>query len=254
MNQNINYKNGGNPMNNQILNHTLGDIVTALPRASEIFKKYRIDFCCGGHRSLKEALMELPQDETQVINELKAAYEETRDLEDVKDFRTLTPHALMEYIESTHHVFTRNILPKISEGLLKVLRAHGANHKELFEVHKQFNALKADLEMHLIKEEEILFPLVKDYAQDPSAHKLNHLRQVLEEVEGEHDGAGDILKTLRRLTQDYTLPQDACTTFAKTYEYLQALESDLFQHIHLENNILFKEAAPQAREQSPAAQ
>lgn len=228
-------------MNNQMMNQSLGDIVAALPKASEVFKKYRIDFCCGGHRSLKEALEELPQLEEQVLDVLQSAYAETQNLENAKDFRAMPPKALMEYIENTHHVFTRDILPKISEALAKVIRAHGPNHKELFTVHKLFHQLKADLELHLIKEEEILFPLVKDYAGDPSAQKLNHLLRVMEEVEGEHDAAGIVLKELRRVTKEYELPQDACATFGKTYEYIKALESDLFQHIHLENNILFKE-------------
>lgn len=221
-------------------NQSLGEIVAAVPKASEIFKKHHIDFCCGGNRPLNQALSEQNLNEREIMNELNAALDDVRSLKDQKDFRNMKPTVLTEYIEGTHHVFLRSILPEISDAVTKVIRAHGANHKELFTVHKLFHELKADLELHLIKEEEILFPLIKDYDKMPSQNKLDHIRNVMGEIEGEHDAAGKILKELRRLTREYQLPDDACQTFMKTYAKLVELESDLFQHIHLENNILFK--------------
>lgn len=227
-------------MSNIQINRTLGDIVASLPKASEIFKEYRIDFCCGGGRPLSQVIKEQNINENEILSRLNEAYKEAEKFKNSKDFRKMSATTLIEFIINTHHVFTKTVLTLLNESVAKVLRAHGANHNELFRVHKLFNDLKADLEQHLIKEEEILFPLIRDYDRNPSARQLERLREVVRETESEHDAAGNILKELRRLTKDYALPGDACQTYVKTYGKLQELESDLFQHIHLENNILFK--------------
>ena len=100
--------------------------------------------------------------------------------------------------------------------------------------------LKAELEQHLIKEEESLFPLIKEYGRDPSAALLARINKVNRELEDEHEGAGNILKELRKITDDYKVPEDGCPTYFATFDKIKELEADLFQHIHLENNILFK--------------
>lgn len=227
-------------MSNFNTSQTLGEIVVNMPKASEVFKNYRIDFCCGGHRTLGEALKEQNLNANEVLTKLDKAFEETRKYKRQTNFTSMRASELIDYIVNTHHVFTKSILPELSEYVTKILRVHGANHNELFNVHKLFHAAKADLEQHLIKEEEILFPLVVDYEKSPSKERLQNISRVMKETEDEHDAVGKILKEIRRITEDYRIPKDACSTFVKTYERLQELESDLFQHIHLENNILFK--------------
>lgn len=105
---------------------------------------------------------------------------------------------------------------------------------------KNITLIFVELDQHLIKEEEILFPILKENEGNPSAELLERISKVLKELEDEHEGAGDILKELRKITQDYKVPEDGCSTFGLTYNKIQEVESDLFQHIHLENNILFK--------------
>jgi len=92
----------------------------------------------------------------------------------------------------------------------------------------------------LLKEEQILFPLIKEYDKNPSVNQLQKINEVINETEEEHEGAGDILKELRKITNDFKVPNDGCNTYVITYKIIEELESDLFQHIHLENNILFK--------------
>jgi len=106
-------------------------------------------------------------------------------------------------------------------------------------VHKLFHTLKTELEQHLIKEEEILFPMIKRYEAEPSDDLYKNMKETTAETEEEHEAAGDILKELREITAEYTVPQDGCGTYRRTFEILEELEADLFQHIHLENNILF---------------
>jgi iron-sulfur cluster repair di-iron protein len=219
----------------------IGDIVSRFPKASDVFKKYNIDFCCGGNRPLSEAIKEAGLSEEEVLKKLDEAYTKTLSLKgkDI-DWRIAPLSNLADYIVNTHHAYLHRELPVLGELTTKILRVHGMNHKELAKVHKLFNTLRMDLEQHLIKEEEILFPLIKSFEKNSSPSSLGRIIEAQEELEAEHTGAGDIIKELREITDGFTAPEDGCTTYAVTLHKLEDLESDLFQHIHLENNILFK--------------
>ncbi len=222
-------------------NQSVGEIVSVMPGASEIFKQFRIDFCCGGNRPLIDVIRENKIDEGEILKKLNEVFKANEKVKkEGKDFREMTPIELIEYIENTHHVYVKKTLPELSELTIKIMRVHGANHEVLFKVHKLFSSLKAELEQHLIKEEENLFPLIKEYGKDPGAELLAKINKVKSELEDEHVGAGDVLKELRKITEDYKVPEDGCSTYFATFDKIKELESDLFQHIHLENNILFK--------------
>ncbi len=218
---------------------SIGEIVSIVPKASDIFKKYGIDFCCGGHRPLAEAIKEQNLDEGKILDELDAAYEQTMELSERSDYRTMPLADLIDHIVAAHHSYLKRTLPELSDLTTTILKVHGKNHPDLFRVHKLFHNLKMELDQHLIKEEEILFPMIKEYEASPSETLLKNISYVVRETEDEHEGAGDILKELRSVTDDYILPEDGCATYGKTLKGLQELEGDLFQHIHLENNILF---------------
>lgn len=219
----------------------VGEIVAEFPKAAEIFKEYRIDFCCGGDKLLTVAVKELNLNEATVVEKLNQAYttlvKDKQENVDV-DWRQQSFTQLIDHIVSTHHLYLHQELPQISELTNKILRVHGANHSELAKVHKLFHMLKMELEQHLIKEEEILFPLIKGYEKNPSAQSLEKIKNVTNEIEAEHEQAGDIIKELRKITNQFQYPDDACTSFKLAYQKLEEMESDLFQHIHLENNIL----------------
>lgn len=217
-----------------------GDIVARFSKAAEIFKRHGIDFCCGGDRPLGVAIREHNLDEDVILRELSVAYEKFRALAGKEvDWRQRESGELVDHIIDNHHAYLRRELPELGMLTTKILQVHGVNHPFIAQVHRLFHSLKLELEQHLIKEEQVLFPLIKDLESDPSNELVEKVRGVIAELEGEHDGAGDTLKELRRITDQYRLPGDACGTFALTYQKLQELESDVFQHIHLENNILF---------------
>lgn len=109
----------------------------------------------------------------------------------------------------------------------------------LKEVHKLFHNLKMELEQHLIKEEEIEFPLMKEDEKQENFPGREKILQVIQELKAEHDAAGELLRQLRKVTNDYELPGDACHSYRVAYGKLEELENDIFQHVHLENNILF---------------
>jgi regulator of cell morphogenesis and NO signaling len=217
-------------------NLTIGEVVAQLPASSKIFSKYGIDFCCGGNRKLYVAINDLGLNHNEINKELEAADEERESSYKDMNFMEMEPHALSDYINDTHHSYLRRVLPEITDILATIVRVHGINHPELFEVYKLYGSLRTDLEQHLLKEETMLFP-----AFEAEKEKQDEIRKLTGEIISEHEAAGEILVKLRSITRDYTLPEDACATFGRAYSLLEELEKDLHQHIHLENNILLKE-------------
>lgn len=219
---------------------SIGYIASNFPKSMEIFKDYNIDFCCGGNRPLIEAIKEQSLNEAEVMNKLEETYNKTINLENEEvDFTKLSYSNLIDHIVNKHHAYLQIELPRIGELVNKILRVHGQGHSELAKVHKLFSNLRMELEQHLIKEEETEFPAIKEYERSESKELLDKIVGTIKELEDEHEGAGDILKELRRITNGFTAPEDGCNTYRLTYDKLKELESDTFKHIHLENNILF---------------
>jgi regulator of cell morphogenesis and NO signaling len=150
---------------------------------------------------------------------------------------------LIEYIVTYHHRYLKSSLPQLSQYVNKVARVHGPHHPELLQVQEWFQALRLDMELHMEKEENEAFPAVIAYELSGTEHSRQQLLQILEELENDHRETGNLLQKIRIVTSDFTVPEDACTTFKVTYLKLEELEADMFQHIHLENNILFARAA-----------
>lgn len=222
------------------LNNKIGDIATKFPRAMEIFKRNKIDFCCGGDRPLELAVKENNLDGNKIVEELNNQYKiyVTDAIKD-RDW-TIEPYdTFIDYIVNKHHGYLNETLPKLSQLAIKILRAHGAHHPELKEVHKLINSLKIELEQHLIKEEELVFPFVVEYQKTKNIDTLRKAVEEIQALEDEHEGAGTILKELREITNNYEVPADGCTSYTITYKLLSEVEDDTFRHIHLENNILF---------------
>lgn len=217
----------------------IGEIVNEFPKAADIFKEYKVDFCCGGNRPLSEAIKEQNVNETELIAKLNTAYENYELSTKDKNWVEAETAELIEQILNKHHAYLWSELPNIAGFTTKILRVHGANHPELSKVNKLFNSLKVELEDHLTKEETIQYPAIKEFEKSKSLEDLNRAVDIINDLEAEHSGAGDILKELREITNDYEIPEGACGTYIKTYQMLEELESDMFQHIHLENNILF---------------
>lgn len=146
----------------------------------------------------------------------------------------------MENIVDTHHDYTKRELKEIDALLSKILKVHFGHHgEELLKVHRLFGLLKIELEEHLIKEEENLFPLMKEYEVTKDENVKREIDKFIKEIEDEHDKAGDILKELEKITRDFKAPEDACTSYRLTYDKIHSLEKDLFIHIYKENSVLF---------------
>lgn len=219
----------------------IGAIVADYPGASNLFKEVKIDFCCGGDRSLLEAIRHKNLDENEILRRLNEGYASMigkNALADT-DWRTAPVSDLIDYIVDTHHGYLRKELPLLSEFITKILRVHGGGHPEIAALYKRFHLVKMELDEHLIAEEEVLFPKLKQLADNPPAEQIERTIGELRDLEADHSDVGDGLRDMREITNDYALPPEACGTYTLAYKKLAELESDLFQHIHLENNVLF---------------
>lgn len=217
----------------------ISDIVSEFHGASNLFKEYKIDFCCGGGQILSEVIRQKNLDESEILKKLNESYDEMINRDKETDWRKASVSELINQIVHVHHAYLKKELPVLSAFTTKILRVHGENHQELATLHRLFHHMQTELEQHLIVEEEILFPMLEQYEADPSPELYEKTVKRIQELETDHSGVGNYLKEMREVTNGFELPLGACRTFTLTYLKLIELESDLFEHIHLENNILF---------------
>lgn len=225
---------------------TIGDLVAKDFRKAEIFKKFGIDFCCGGKKTLTKACNEKGLDVVQIEKELKAV-DEQQHLSS-QDFNNWPLDFFTDYIVNTHHKYIAGAIPVLYEYTQKVARVHGERHPETIEIANEFLKVMEDLLPHMKKEEDILFPYIKQLVA-ADKHPVNldlscfgTIKNPIKMMELEHTAVGNEMQTMYMLTNGFTVPEDACTTYRVTFAKLKEFEEDLHQHIHLENNILFPKA------------
>ena len=224
---------------------TIGQIAAKDIRKAEIFKKYGIDFCCGGKKSLKQVCEEKSLPLAAVEAELEQATLASRASE---NYDRWNPDFLADYIYNKHHLYYYEQGPIIAELLTKVADHHGERHPELMEAYRLFVTLAQELNAHFTKEEKILFPFIKALVRAKQTGDVEELKnqfsltQPVQMMESDHEAAGEILAELSEVTNNYTPPEGACNSFQFLYKKLKELQDDLHQHIHLENNILFPKA------------
>ena len=224
------------------LESRVGQLVADRPGRARVFQQFRIDFCCGGGIPLSEACERNSVDPQTVLTELLRADNNT-DTGNEPDWKNEKLSVLVENIVSTHHTYLRNALPQLGAMAEKVHRVHGENHPELRNLLEVFSGLYAELDSHMFKEENILFPATRQLemgALPPEA--AAQLFGPISVMEAEHESAGRALEELRRITGNYSPPESACNTYRGLYAGLEELERDLHWHIHKENNILFPRA------------
>ena len=225
---------------------TIGEIVAEDYRRATIFKRFGIDFCCGGGKTVAETCEKKGISPTE-LEEALLRVSDTGSSRDA-DARTWDLDFLADYIVNVHHRYVRENLPPLVQFATKVARVHGDAHPELHEIAELTLRLAADMEEHMAKEEQVLFPYVKALVNAsrlevaPSRVPFGTIRNPIMMMEHEHDDAGNIMKRLRELSNDFTPPEYACNTYRATFATLEDFESDLHRHVHLENNILFPRA------------
>jgi regulator of cell morphogenesis and NO signaling len=231
-------------MNKHLESPTIGDIVAADFRAAEVFERFGIDFCCGGNRPFDDACRLAAVDPDIVLQALHAISRPAVE----REVASWPLDRLIDYIESTHHAYVRRALPSIARHLGNVLNAHGDRHPELVRVGHAFAVMSDELLQHMLKEERVLFPYVRELAQRQRApcgrvvSPFGTIENPIRMMEREHREAAGALQVIRQLTGGYAVPSDGCSTYAVCMAELAQFERDLHRHVHLENNVLFPRA------------
>lgn len=223
-----------------IKNLSLGEIVANDFRTAAVFKEAEIDFCCGGKKSLEQACNEKNIDLS--IIEQKILDLETTPSVSGQNFNDWALDFLCDYIVNTHHKYVLKTLPELVFYTRKIASVHGDHHPELIEVATLFGKINNELLQHLKREEEVLFPAIKDMLKTNSHHNRDTIQTEIARMNGEHEFAGGAMDMINDITHKYRVPDDGCNTYQVTFKLLQQFEDDLHIHVHLENNILFKKA------------
>ncbi len=227
---------------------TLKELALDSPNATRVFEKLGIDYCCGGNRSLEEACDTAKLSVDEVLRALETAEQTSGANQAVRNWQAEPLADLLDHINNTHHKYTREEIARLGPLFEKVCSVHGTNQPELEQMRAIFYDLAQELTVHMMKEEMVLFPYIARMEESviqkepilppPFGSVQNPVAMMMHE----HDSAGDALHALRKLSSGYTPPQDACVSYQTLYKALAGFETDLHQHIHLENNILFPRA------------
>lgn len=226
---------------------TVAEIVRQHPAAVPVFEALGIDYCCGGSRSLEVACARHNVPLNVVLSDLSTVFVTTPAPDD-RHWMTSSLAELSAHIVGQHHAYARRELPRLAALAAKVEVRHGVLHPELHEIRELLTAMNSEMCTHMLKEEQVLFPqlnVLEDAARagaTPPPTCFGALINPIRHMMNDHDDTGMLLASLRNLTHDYHLPEKACMSYQALYQGLEALEKDLHQHIHLENNILFPRA------------
>ncbi|MFH7002479.1 iron-sulfur cluster repair di-iron protein [Flavobacterium bizetiae] len=225
---------------------TVGSFVTEDFRTAAVFTKYKIDFCCKGNRTINEVCLKQGIDTRVLLKKLNEVL--LAEDSNVIDFNSWPLDLLADYIEKTHHRYVVDKSVIIMQFLNKLCNVHGGRHEELFKINELFNQCVTELSQHMKKEEQVLFPFIKNMVkakerdeavlQPPFGSVANPIAMMTHE----HEVEGERFNEISNLTNNYTAPADGCTTYKVTFAMLREFEENLHTHIHLENNILFPKA------------
>ncbi len=215
-----------------LLEQSLGQLACDIPGATRTFHAFNLDFCCGGQKSLREAALGKGLDPLVIADALHALQDtgETR-----HDWRNESEELLIAHILARYHARHREQLPELIRLARRVEQVHGARSTCPNGLADHLRDMQQELEGHMLKEEQVLFPMLQQGLGPQAAPPIQVLRF-------EHDQHGEALEKMLALTNNITPPADACNTWRALYQGLLEFRDDLMQHIHLENNVLFSKA------------
>ena len=214
--------------------NTIADLVLNVPNAIPVLERLGIDYCCHGTQSIQQACSSASITSEELLTMIAKAPAAAPE----RAFSDETIPEIIDFILDTHHIYTRATLETLEPLAAKVAGVHGANHPELIELQQLVNALSADLIPHMMKEEQILFPFLKCETEACFSRVAAPIRVMMLE----HEAVGELLVSIRKTTNDFALPPEACRSYTAYFGLLQELEQDLHRHIHIENNVLFPKA------------
>jgi regulator of cell morphogenesis and NO signaling len=225
----------------------VAEIATVVPSSVRVLQRFGIDFCCGGKTPLGVACEQQGLPFAEVASAITASSAAPAG---EGDWTTAPLALLIDHIVHTYHDALREELPRLEAMATKVAAVHGAKAPFLAQIQDIVGELSTDLREHMQKEERVLFPAIRAI-ENGARHYGGWVEAPIAAMEQEHDGAGELLAELRRLSGRYLVPEWGCNTLRALYQGLEELESAMHVHVHLENNVLFPRALRQT--QTPAA-
>lgn len=214
--------------------------------ARRVLEDAGVDYCCGGSKSLHDACLHAGVTAQEILQKLRNRSQSA--LPGDKQWISAPLADLTRHIRDRHHLYVRESIPRVRALLAKVRARHGMKHREMLEIEKRFAGLADEMISHMQKEEQVLFPYIDALEQSKSANTplavpfFRTVRNPIHTMMKEHDSAGELVRSIRALSNDHQPPANACTTFRAAYQELHQFEKDLHLHVHLENNILFLRA------------
>jgi regulator of cell morphogenesis and NO signaling len=239
----------------QVSATTIGQLVRERPARSRVFEALKIDYCCGGKLPLEEVCRKKglePAEVLKLLNQCDAQADSREDNSPASliDADAMTLTELADHIQQTHHAYLKSELPRLDLITEKVARVHGEHDPRLVDVRRAFEAFRDEVVPHMMKEEIVLFPIVRKMEQHrrsagdqplPEFH-CGSVANPIRQMELEHDHAGQALERMRELTDGFQPPEWACNTYRAMLDALRVLERDMHHHVHKENNVLFPKA------------
>ncbi len=226
---------------------TIREIALESPVTTRVFEEFKIDYCCHGNVPFDEACATAGASPDLVIEKIENLISSSDNV-GADILNGLPLRDLISHIIDNHHIYTRNEIRQLLPLMAKVARKHGELHPNLREMEEVFTLLCTEMGPHMMNEEMMLFPYIEilektaETGRIPMLPPFGSVENPVAVMVSEHEKAGEMLSRLRALSDDYSLPEGACPSFTALYDRLEALEKDLHQHIHLENNLLFPQA------------
>lgn len=215
----------------------VSEIVKDIPKSADIFRKNRIDYCCGGKMPISQAVEERGLDLEGMIEEINSI--EQHEEAGIQP-KYLDEKGIVKFIQNRYHQELMDEFAALTPYVTKLARKHGPNEPHLVRIQELYKTLKHEMIEHTEDEDHNVFPLIIEFMENPTPELAEKVRPHVSELEGEHEAVGDILKEIRDITSDFTPHDNACGTYRLVYARLEKLEKDTFDHVHLENHELFE--------------
>jgi len=224
----------------------VNEIALSHPGARRVLEDAGVDYCCGGGKSLQDACMHAGVAADEILERLRQNSELAGPGD--TEWTNASLAKLTGHIRERHHQYVRDSIPRVRALLAKIREKHGPKYREIEEIEKLFGNVAREMTAHMQKEEQILFPYIDGLERSARGNGaveppfFQTVRNPIHAMMQEHDSAGELVRKIRKASNEYKAPADACSSFQATYHELRQFEEDLHLHVHLENNILFPRA------------